>query len=76
MSKCPACGAEDTRKAMLARTQGFDPGKHCTIVANQKGILTPVKCVENRYLCECCPIGKAMGFAWKLPKILKEKGKV
>jgi hypothetical protein len=80
VSTCTLCGQDTSHlPAMIARAKGFDPTKHCTIVANQNGILTPAMCDEVnklgipiRGLCENCPIGNAFGVKWSVSKGYKK----
>lgn len=62
---CPTCGQVAEKPPwLLAREAGYDPDKHCTMLANRLGKL--INCASDGF-CEICNIRK------KFTKIVKDK---
>ena len=57
---CPTCLQTAPKPPwMVAREAGFDPARHCTMMANRMGRVVP--CVRERLtvaICEECPINR------------------
>ena len=45
--QCPRCGSTVDHPRQRARENGFDPHKHCVMLANQKGMVVPCWSLQN-----------------------------